>query len=135
VAAAVGPALGRVEVALVGLVALAAVVAGRSYALWREQFVVLCPAWTIFGIPCPTCGATRAVVAVMSGDIGAGFGWNPLAALAALLAVVAVPATLLVLSGALQPPRMPTQWPPVTRAALVAALALNWVYLLATFAG
>jgi len=40
------------------------------------------------GIPCPTCGATRSVVALARGDITASFMMNPLTALSLLAGVL-----------------------------------------------
>ncbi len=41
-------------------------------------------AWT--GVPCATCGATRMVRALLSGDLAQAVAWNPLA-FAALMAI------------------------------------------------
>lgn len=38
---------------------------------------VLCPFRTITGLPCPTCGATRAFAALFSGDLPGSLGYNP----------------------------------------------------------
>jgi len=119
----------------VGAVALAGVVVARNYALWRDQLVIACPAWTIFGVPCPTCGATRAVVAAMEGDLLAALAWNPLAALLAIGAVVSLPVTVVVLSGALPAPRVPSRLGAATRTSLIVLFAANWLYLLRYFGG
>lgn len=127
--------LGSVEVALVGAVALTAIAVARNYALWRDQFHVACPAWTIFGVPCPACGATRAIVAAMQGDLPAAFAWNPLAALLAIGAVLSLPLVVAVLAGVVSAPRVPVALGTVSRTALLALLAANWVYLLLYFGG
>ncbi len=88
--------------------------------------------WT--GHPCLTCGATRAVLALAHGDVGGALAMNPLvgALLVALLAAAA-PAAL---AWALRWPR-PRLAPAGTGARralvalVVAALAANWIYLLA----
>ncbi|NIR58105.1 MAG: DUF2752 domain-containing protein, partial [Gammaproteobacteria bacterium] len=72
--------LGRIECGLLALTAATGLLAGRMYPLWRHDFALLCPAWTIFGVPCPTCGGTRAVAAVAQGDLLAALSWNPLVA-------------------------------------------------------
>jgi hypothetical protein len=68
------------------------------------------------GIPCLTCGSTRALLALARFDVGAAFSWNPLAAAGAALAGRGV-----------ETPR-PT---PALRAALALAVAANWVFLVA----
>ena len=37
-----------------------------------------CPFKAIFGVPCPTCGTTRALVALLKGNFGDAFHINPL---------------------------------------------------------
>ena len=55
----------------------------------RELFPCL---WNrLFGIRCATCGASRAVVSLLSGDLAAAIGWNPVVTLGL------VPAFLLLL--------------------------------------
>jgi hypothetical protein len=79
------------------------------------------------GIPCPTCGGTRALLALARLDPGAAIAWNPLAAAAAILfvagGVVALAAALA--RREVRPPR-PT---PVLRAALVLSFAANWLFV------
>lgn len=50
------------------LVPLLAGVAVVALALGMD--VTLCPTSGLFGIPCPSCGLTRATAALLSGDIG-----------------------------------------------------------------
>lgn len=40
---------------------------------------IKCPIKYFFDIPCPTCGMTRAMIALLKGDVGAYLGYNPLA--------------------------------------------------------
>ncbi len=86
-----------------------------------------CPFRMLVGIPCLTCGGTRALLALARFDVGAAFGWNPLVAAAGILfiagGVVALGAALA--GGEVRTPR-PT---PLLRAALVLALAANWAFL------
>jgi len=120
---------------MVGAVALVGIAVARNHALWRDQFHIVCPAWTIFGIPCPTCGATRAVVAVMQGELMAAITWNPLAALMAIGAVFTLPLAVVVLTGAVPAPRVPASLGVGTRTCLMTLLAANWLYLLRYFNG
>ena len=97
---------------LIGLLALAAHAAG----------VVICPLKRFTGIPCPTCGTTRACVALLKGDVAGAFGLNPLATAALLLG----PSVWWLSRG--------RTWPRAVRvfalAAAVPAVLLNWWYVL-----
>ena len=127
--------LGRLECALLALTAATGLVAGRMYPVWRQSVELLCPAWTIFGIPCPTCGGTRAVAAVAQGDLLGALSWNPLVAALTIGAVAIVPLAAAASLGWLPVPRVPQRLGRWTRACAALALALNWLYLLRYFAG
>jgi hypothetical protein len=88
-----------------------------------------CPFRALVGIPCLTCGSTRALLALARFDVGAAFGWNPLAAAAGILFVAggAIALGAAVAGREVRAPR-PT---PVLRAGLVLAAAANWAFLVA----
>ena len=46
---------------------------------------ILCPFRRLTGLPCPACGATRALLAASRLDFGRAFALNPILPLAALL--------------------------------------------------
>lgn len=48
----------------------------------------LCYFRTVFGIPCPTCGSTRAVLLLMRGDIIGSLLLNPVGILIAIIMIV-----------------------------------------------
>ena len=87
---------------------------------------------TLTGLPCPTCGVTRTVIALSRGDVDRALSLNPLAALAcgaALLYLLYAAAVLLL--------RLPRFRPTVSaagarrvRIGAVAALSLNWLWLI-----
>jgi len=118
-----------------GLIAGAALVAGglavRLLSLDNLGFSVCSlKLWT--GLPCPTCGSTRALGCLAHLDVAGAFAMNPLATLAAgtvllwaLSDLVLLPARRS-LSLAIAP-----SWHPFVLRLMVAALAVNWAYLIA----
>jgi hypothetical protein len=101
-------------------------------APWASAFargMPACPFRELLGVPCPTCGSTRALVALARIDLGAAFGWNPLAASAVILFVAGGIAALGValVGGEVSAPR-PT---PALRAVLALTIAANWAFLVA----
>ena len=77
------PALGPIY----GVVLAAAAIVATSW-LWLDLPRLICPLRRVAGVPCPTCGSTRMVEAVLRGDFAAAFGANPLVFL--LLVSVAI---------------------------------------------
>jgi hypothetical protein len=103
--------------AWLGLVGLARVVAPHA---------ALCTLRRITGVPCPGCGATRAVAALAQWDVLRAFAMNPIF-VAALLLFVSLMAMRLLAGVA---PRLRPG-----RAALLLAAALvvaNWAYVIRT---
>lgn len=114
-------------------------------ALWAAaalSSVVLQPVWiaiaphlpsctfrSLTGIPCPSCGTTRAAVALLRLDFGSALAANPLATLAGLAFVVggAAAAIWLVLRGPWPVTRM--CWSRGWTAVVIGAVVINWVYL------
>jgi hypothetical protein len=83
--------------------------------------------WT--GAPCPTCGSTRAVLALVDGDLLGALAVNPLAAVAvagALAAGIAAPWWFL--AGG-KVPRLSRGLRRGLVWAVVAAALANWIYL------
>jgi len=86
--------------------------------------------WT--GIPCPGCGATRAIVHLLHGDASAGLAMNPLAALVAVSFVGAgLLAPLWVALGG-RIPEVPSRTRPAWVAAVSAVVVANWAWLVAS---
>ena len=93
-----------------------------------------CMLKTLTGLPCPTCGVTRMVIALSRGQIAHGLFLNPLATVAAGVALM-----YLIYAAAVLAFRLPRLRPLVTpagaraiRVVSVAAIAINWAWLIAT---
>jgi hypothetical protein len=105
-------------------VCLAAPVAPQIAAALPE-----CLFHTMTGLPCPTCGSTRAGLALSHLDLAGAAAMNPLATLTAAGFVLGgLAAGLAALTGrSVRAPAVPA-W--ALRASTVFALAANWVWLL-----
>ena len=107
-----------------------ALVALKPLWLLLAPFMRPCLFHSLTGIPCPTCGATRCVLALLDGDLPGAAGFNPL-----VFAATAV----FVLGGVIAPlwawrrgtgPRFARQIPMPVRIGLVALILANWVWLI-----
>jgi len=86
---------------------------------------------TLTGLPCPTCGMTRAAQALLRGDFSAAFGWNPLFLPTLLVTVVFWFWCVLLAARFVSPPNTTNIHFICTALRLaLGALLLNWVYLL-----
>ena len=85
----------------------------------------------LIGLPCPTCGSTRALVHLSHGEIGPAFSMNPLATLAMFGAVLYFFLSLIALAFDL--PRvtfiLKDRGKNIVRAAVVTLLLAQWAYL------
>jgi hypothetical protein len=79
-----------------------------------------CPLRTVTGVPCPLCGLTTSVKAVMRADIGAAAATNP-------FGILAVAVALLLL---LRPQRGNLRMPVIV---LLLGIALSWLVQLHRF--
>lgn len=104
-------------------------------ALWLRWGLPtpLCPLHALTGIPCPTCGMTRAVAALLHGKIRLAFLLNPLTTSLLFAVAFYVGYAAVVVIGRL--PRL--RWQPLCRTeslsiriAAILLIAANWIYLL-----
>ncbi len=84
------------------------------------------------GLPCPTCGATRAVVALLDGKVWEAWKLNPL--VFASISAICVFDAYAVIAWWLRGWRLRTTFGPTlqraaVRGAVIGAVALNWIYL------
>jgi len=96
------------------------------------QFAALMPAClfhSITGLPCPSCGSTRAAMALSHLDLASAFGMNPLAALAAVAFVFGgLAAGIAALIG--RPLRFYSPSERTIRLLVILAVTANWGWLL-----
>ncbi|MHB1045949.1 MAG: DUF2752 domain-containing protein [Thermoanaerobaculia bacterium] len=98
--------------------------AARALAL-----LLPCPFRTVTGLPCPACGSGRASAALAAFDLPSAFTSNPLFTLGALVFLVGgLLAAAFALAGRGVPE--PRTLPVVARAAVVAGVGANWLWLL-----
>ena len=89
----------------------------------------VCAFRALTGVACPTCGGTRALLALAHLEVGAALAWNPLVTLAA---VVFFAGGLVALVRALRGKGVPDGAPPRWAGAAAAlALAANWAFVVA----
>jgi hypothetical protein len=91
-----------------------------------------CAMRVLTGIPCPTCGATRALLAWSRLEVTQAFRFNPLVALACVVLCLWVGVALL--DACFHKDWAKAAWHRVSRkpwpAALIGAAIVNWVYLI-----
>jgi hypothetical protein len=112
--------------------------AAASAVVLRPVWIAVAP-WlrpcafrSLTGLPCPTCGTTRAALALLDLDLGAAFAVNPLAALTGVGFIVGG-----VLAAVWALRRGPV--PVISRSfarillwSLIVAVLANWLYLIVT---
>lgn len=110
------------------LVGLASFAAARWLPLLQSGFT--CPLRGAIGLPCATCGMTRAFVALAHGDLSAAVAASPLGALLAAAAWGYAALDLARAALGLPWPELPQRaWRGAALAGM-AAVALNWGWLL-----
>lgn len=122
---------GRADLPLAGLwaVAAAGAVALAPLAPLFAGLLPPCPLHVMTGLPCPTCGTTRAALHLAHGDVLAALAVNPLAAGGLTLGVLGgllAPAWVAV-RGPLPRVTPERRW----RWLVAAVLAGNWIYVAA----
>lgn len=118
------------QLALLWLAAAASAVALRPLWLAAAPLLGPCPFRSLTGIPCPTCGTTRAAAAMLNADLPGAFAANPLAAMAGLLFVVGAPLAALWAAARWPLPVLSSPLARRTRFALAALVAANWLFLI-----
>ena len=106
-------------------------------AAWIMPAVVLLPSCAfqgLFGIPCPTCGATRSIMYLAHGNIVAALAMHPLIAVSMVAAILYSLYSLITLANGV--PRvhiaLTDQEKDVLRIGAVLIVLINWTYLIFT---
>jgi hypothetical protein len=109
------------------------VVVLRPLWLMVPDLLPRCRFRALSGLPCPTCGTAHAAVAMLEGRLSDALAANPLVTAVALLVLVGgLVAPLWVLLARRRLPRAPDRVPGWALVAALAAVVLNWVYLIST---
>jgi hypothetical protein len=121
---------GEIEYGIIyGTIAALALAAARFLPV--HVMLPPCAFRSAVGLPCPACGATRALVALARGDVGQALVLNPLLSLVVIAGLVLFFAN--VLSLALRLPRpsfvltRKEGW--LVRSLAAGAVLLNWMFL------
>ena len=121
----------HIEFALIyGGLAILLLVAARILPV--TQLAPGCVFKTITGMPCPTCGSTRAVVLLSQGHLLPAFRMNPVTSFVVVAALVAFLCRILALVFDLPGMRigLSDREKNLVRLSAVLALLLNWGYLI-----
>ena len=112
-------------------IVLACWAAGLVYAILRHRLVIPfwgCPLKELTGIPCPTCGGTRALAALARLDLKEALLCNPLVTVVWLMMPAAT--ILMELKPRLWQATLARFGLPAIMVAGVAALLMNWILLI-----
>ncbi|MGE5237030.1 MAG: DUF2752 domain-containing protein [Acidobacteriota bacterium] len=102
----------------------------RPFWLALAPLLPGCPFRALTGVPCPSCGTTRAAVALLGGHALLSLADNPLAAVAGVGFLAGGLLAPLWVSLGGRVPELPRPLPRWVRLALVAALAANWAWVI-----
>ncbi len=123
-------AAGRQLAFLWGAVAVGLIVLSPVAPDLAEGLLPVCPFKTLTGLPCLTCGTTRAALALARFEVAEAIAVNPLATIAWIgLVAGGMVAGVTALAG--RSLREPRWYLPVSlRLGMVAIVATNWLYLI-----
>jgi hypothetical protein len=119
----------RVVAALWAVTSVAAI-AAAPLALALAAHVPACPLRRWTGIACLSCGGTRAMLALARGDLPQALAFNPLVAAAAIAFVAGGLAAPVWIALGGRTPSL-TSLSPRVRAAILAGVALSWIWVAA----
>jgi hypothetical protein len=120
------------QIALLWAVSAAAALVLRPFWLAVAPLVPPCPFRLLTGVPCLTCGTTRAAVAFLDARPLDALAANPLAAIAGAAFTLGGLAAPLWTASRLPVPDLGAPLARSTKVAIVAALLANWAWVIAT---
>lgn len=94
------------------------------------QALPACPVHAFAGIPCPTCGAGAAALALSRFDLAGAFTASPLAAVAWIAFIGGGVMAGLMAAAGREIPDPPRRLPWPASAAVISIVAANWAYLM-----
>ena len=118
------------QLALLWLAAAVSAIILRPLWLAAAPHLHACVFRSLTGIPCPSCGTTRAATAFLQGDLMTAFINNPLAALVGLLFVAGAPIAVIWTTAKWSIPSLSNPLPLWVRIGAVCLIAANWIYLI-----
>lgn len=104
-----------------------------AVALWMG--FVTCPMRVTTGVPCPGCGLTRAMLALLSGDLAEALHWHPLVFLLTPILVFTIGRAMLIGAGFLRPDAWKVPMPQWGLALFATVLLGVWLARFAGFLG
>jgi hypothetical protein len=104
-------------------------------AAWTMPAVAFLPSCAfqgLFGIPCPTCGATRSIMHLANGRIVAALAMNPLIAVSIVAAILYLLYSLITIAAGVPRAYIALTDPEknVLRIGAVLTVLINWTYLI-----
>jgi hypothetical protein len=118
------------QLALLWLAAAVSAIVLRPLWLAASPHLGSCVFRSLTGIPCPSCGTTRAATAFLQGHVITAFINNPLATLMGLLFVVGAPIAVIWTTARWSVPSLSNPLPLWVRIGAVFLIAANWLYLI-----
>lgn len=121
---------GNVEFGLIyGGITLIGILAARFLPVY--EIVPSCIFKGLFGLPCPTCGATRSILRLAYGDLPGSISMNPMMSLLIILGVLSFAYSLVTLSPLFRRIRVSISVREkfMLRACIIALVSANWIYL------
>ena len=126
-----GPATKEIrQLAFLWLAAVLSSLALRPLWLALTPHLRPCIFRSLTGIPCPTCGTTRAATAFLRGDLHDAFIANPLATLVGIAFVVGGVIAGIWATARWPVPRTKISLPFWARVTTIGIILANWIYLI-----